>query len=369
MRHLSRTAAALAAIALAATACASDDPTVDDTTTSVDDTTTSQPAPGQTPDAADGQPDADGPLVIYSGREEELVGPAIAAFEEATGIDVEVRYGGTSELAATILEEGGNSPADVFWAQDAGALGALEAEGRFTTLSEDITSLVDPKFASTTGSWVGVTGRARTIVWSTDTFADETEVPDSVFDLTAQEWKGRVGWAPTNGSFQSFVTAMRNIEGEEKTEQWLRDMIANDTQVYPKNTPIVDAVGRGEIDLGLVNHYYLFRFLAEDPDFPAANKFLSEDVGGLINVAGVGILDSSERKNAAELFVTHMLGQDAQSFFGQVTDELEYPLATGIEADAALPPLATLNPPSIDLADLDDLEGTLTLLRKVGALS
>ncbi len=358
--RLYRTAAGLAALALATTACAGSD-------IADDGTNTSQPAPGVTP--GDVEPDAEGALVVYSGREEELVGPVIAMFEEATGIEVQVRYGGTSELAATILEEGGNSPADVFWAQDAGALGALEAEGRFATLSEDITSLVDPKFASASDSWVGVTGRARTIVWSTDTFANEGEVPDSVFDLTAQEWKGRVGWAPTNGSFQSFVTAMRQVEGEEKTEQWLRDMIANDTQVFPKNTPIVDAVGRGEIDLGLVNHYYLFRFLAEDPDFPAANKFLSEDVGGLINVAGVGILDTSERKDAAQLFVTWMLGQEAQSFFGQFTDELEYPLANGVEAASGLPALSTLNPPAIDLSDLDDLAGTLELLRKVGALT
>ncbi len=365
--RLHRTAAALAAVALAATACGGS--TSSDELNESDPIEQTQPTEGGDTGPADAEPDADGPLVVYSGRDEELIGSVVEAFEEQTGIDVEVRYGGTAELAATVLEEGGNSPADVFWAQDAGALGALQDEGLFATLPEEITSRVDAKFRSTADQWVGVTGRVRTLVWSTETFASEDEVPGSVFDLTDPEWKGRVGWAPTNGSFQSFVTAMRVVHGEEETEQWLRDMIANDTQVYPKNTPIVDAVGRGEIDLGLVNHYYLFRFLAEDPEFPAANKFLSEDVGGLVNVAGVGILASSERQQAAQAFVEYVLSEDAQSYFGQVTDELEYPLAAGVEAAPELPALESLEPVAIDLSDLDDLEGTLALLRKVGALT
>ncbi len=351
-----RLAAGLLGLALAATACG----------TPSESPTTTEPSDGVTPTAS-ATPDAEGALTVYSGREEELVGPVFEMFEEATGIDVDVRYGGTAELVATILEEGGSSPADVFWAQDAGALGALAKEGRFQSLPEDITSLVAPRFTSTTGDWVGITGRVRTLVYNTDEFTED-EVPDSVFDLTDEAWTGRVGWAPTNGSFQSFVTAMRKLHGDDVTEQWVRDMLANGVQEYPNNSTQVDAVGRGEIDLGLVNHYYLFRFLAEDPDFPAANKFLSEDVGGLVNVAGVGILDTSERSDAARQLVTFLLGNEAQSYFGSFTDELEYPLASGVEAAEGLPDLDSLQPPDIDLADLDDLEGTLALLRRAGAL-
>ena len=212
-----------------------------------------------------------------------------------------------------------------------------------------------------------MTGRARTVVYNTDEMT-EADVPASVLDLTDPAWEGQVGWAPTNGSFQSFVTAMRVTLGEEATREWLEGMIANGVREYPKNTPIVEAVGRGEIQLGLVNHYYLFRFLAEDPAFPAANAFLSDDIGGLINVAGVGILGSSERSQAAEAFVEWLLGESAQTYFSGVRDELEYPLAVDVDADPELPALSSLNPPAIDLSDLDDLQGTLELLADVGAL-
>lgn len=355
-----RAVTGLAAAAVIATACGSSTDTTDGPT--------SDPTTPDTASSTDDTPDAEGSLVVYSGRDEELVGGVIEDFEAASGIDVEVRYGGTSELAATILEEGGSSPADVYWAQDAGALGALAKEGRLQELPQEILDRVDPSFASPAGEWVGVTGRVRVLVYNTEALAED-EVPDSVFELTDEAWRGRVGWAPTNGSFQSFITAMRELEGDEVTEQWVKDMLANDVQEYPNNSSQVDAAGRGEIDLGLVNHYYLFRFLAEDPDFPAANKFLASDPGGLVNVSGVGILDSSPRSAAAQQFVDFLLAQEAQTFFGSVTDELEYPLAVDVEADPGLPALSTLQPPTIDLSDLDDLEGTLELLRRAGALS
>ncbi len=355
-----RVAAGVVGLALAATACASDD-------TSTEPEATDSPSSEAPDDTSDDTPDADGALVVYSGRGEDLVGTAFEMFTEETGIEVEVRYGDTAELAATILEEGDASPADVYWAQDAGALGALAAEGRFTTLSDAILDRVGPTFRSDAGEWVGVTGRARTVVYNTDEMT-EADVPASVLDLTDPAWEGKVGWAPTNGSFQAFVTAMRVTLGEDTTREWLEGMIANGVREYPKNTPIVEAVGRGEIQLGLVNHYYLFRFLAEDPEFPAANAFLSDDVGGLVNVAGVGILNSTERSDAAEAFVEWLLGESAQTYFSGVRDELEYPLAVDVPADPDLPALDTLNPPAIDLSDLDDLQGTLELLADVGAL-
>lgn len=345
-----RLAALLAIGALAVTACGGAGDTQD----------------GDTTGEGGGDAAAD-TLTVYSGRGEDLVGEPIARFEEATGIDVEVRYGDTAELAATILEEGDNSPADVYWAQDAGALGALAAEGRLRDLPDEVLDRVDERFRSPDDQWVGITGRVRTIVYNTDELGEQ-DVPDSVFELTEPEWEGRVGWAPTNGSFQSFVTAMRQIHGDDETRAWLEGMLDNGVQEYPKNTPIVEAVGRGEIDLGLVNHYYLLRFLAEDPDFPAANAFLSDDVGGLVNVAGVGILDSTDQADAAQRFVEFLLGEETQGYFAGITDEAEYPLVDGVEASEELPPLSELDPPSIDLSDLADLQGTLDMLREVGAL-
>lgn len=302
-------------------------------------------------------------LTVYSGRNEAFVGPVVEAFERETGIEVEVRYGGTAPLAAQLLEEGGNTPADVFLAQDAGALGAVQKAGLFAPLPEELLGRVEPRFRSGEGGWVGVTGRARVLIAR----EGATDTPSSVFDLIRPEYRGRVGWAPTNGSFQAFVTAMREVYGDALTEEWLRGMIANDAVVFSGNTPIVEAVGRGEIDFGLVNHYYLFRFTAEDPDFPAENVFLPDaDVGALVNVAGAGVLEASDQRDAALRFVGFLLSEEAQRHFAD--NVKEYPLAAGVEADPVLPPLSEIETPDVDLSDLDDLEGTLELLMEAGAL-
>ncbi len=308
---------------------------------------------------------AGGPITVYSGRNEELVGQVFEDFTAATGIEVEVRYGDTAELAATILEEGDATPADVFYAQDAGALGAVEDAGAFTTLPDDILGQVADHFRSPSGAWVGVTGRARVVAHSTERVGDD-ELPASVHDLTDPAWQGRIGWAPTNGSFQAFVTAMRVSEGEDAARAWLEGIIANDPVVFENNSSQIEGIARGEIDVGLVNHYYLYRFLAEDPDIPVANHYLPGDIGGLVNVAGVAVLGASERQDAALELVAWLLSEETQIYFGQVTDALEFPLRSGVESPE-LPEMAELDPPEVDLSRLEDLQGTLELLQDVGA--
>ena len=312
-------------------------------------------------------PAAGNKLVVYSGRSENLVAPLMERFKQETGIDVEVRYGGTAELAATILEEGANSPADVFFAQDAGSLGALAEVGRLTVLPDAVLNRVDARFRSPSGEWVGASGRARTLVYNTER-VQESDLPQSAFDLTGAQWNGLVGWAPTNASFQSFVTAMRRLSGEDATRQWLEAMLANGVQSFDNNAAIVEAVGRGEILGGLVNHYYLFRFLEEQGEgFPARNYFFPDGgADALINIAGIGILDSSDNQANALTFANYLLDNAAQQYF--VDETGEYPLVAGIEVNAWLPPIDQLNPPQIDLSDLSDLQGTLDLLQEVGAL-
>ena len=362
--------AGLAILSLALTACGNGeeaDEVPEAPATGDAEAAAEQPEADETPDEAE-EPavdEASGPITVYSGRNEELVSWVFEDFTEATGIEVEVRYGDTAELASTILEEGDASPADVYFAQDAGALGALEAEGRLTTLPDDILALVDENFRAPSGAWTGVTGRVRVLAYNTDNLSED-EVPTSVFDLTDPEWQGRVGWAPTNGSFQAFVTAMRVTEGEDVTREWLEGMLANDPVVFSNNTGAVEGVSRGEADLGLVNHYYLYRFIAEDPDFNVANAYLEGDIGGLVNIAGVGILSSSDNQAAAEELVRFLLGDDVQGFFGQETDALEFPLVSGIDSPE-LPTLESLDPPQVDLSRLEDLQGTLELLNDVGA--
>ncbi|ADI14653.1 iron ABC transporter substrate-binding protein [Truepera radiovictrix] len=306
-------------------------------------------------------------LTVYSGRSEDFIAPLVERFEAETGLQVDVRYGNTAELAATLLEEGANSPADVFFPQDGGALGAVAREGLFAELPGELLERVDARFRSPEGLWVGVTGRARVLAYNTDSVSED-ELPASVFELTEPQWQGRVGWAPTNASFQAFVTAMRLLEGEARTREWLEGMLANGVRAYEGNTPILEALGRGEIDAGITNHYYLYRFLEEQGEsFPVRNHlFEGGDVGSLINVAGVGVLASSDQRENAEAFVAYLLEDDAQTYFTETV--FEYPLVPGIPTNELLVPLEEIETPEIDLSNLDDLEATLELLEEVGAL-
>jgi len=323
-------------------------------------------SPGESTTAAPGSPAATGPITVYSGRSEELVGPLLQQFTDATGIEVEARYGDTAEMANLILTEGEESPADVFFAQDAGALGAVAAQGLLTALPAQILDSVDQRFRSPSDEWVGVSGRARVVVYNTDTVT-EADLPDSIFGFTDPEWSGRIGWAPTNGSFQAFVTALRVLEGEDRAREWLEGIQANDPNVYEGNNPALEAVIGGEVDVAFINHYSLMQHLAENPDATAANYYLTDgDPGALVNVAGAGILASSENSDGAMALVEYLLSEEAQEYFA--TETKEYPLLAGVEPDPNLPSLDEIGTPEIDLSDLSDLEGTLELLQEVGVL-
>ena len=306
-----------------------------------------------------------GKLIIYSGRSESLVDPIIRQFAETTGIDVQVKYAGTGALAATLLEEGENSPADVFYAQDPGGLAAVSS--MMATLPSDLVELTPAWARSADGRWVGITGRARVAVYGTERLT-EADLPDDLWGFTEPEWRGRVGWAPTNSSFQAMVTALRVGWGEARTEEWLRAMIDNDVRTYPKNTPQVAAAAAGEIDVGLVNHYYLYRFLAEEgEDFPARNVHLrGGGPGAIVLVSGASILNSAENPQNAETFIRFLLSPVGQQYFAGQT--FEYPLVDGVRPSVLLTPLADINQGGITLAELSDLAGTQNLLQKVGAL-
>jgi iron(III) transport system substrate-binding protein len=310
----------------------------------------------------------EGALVVYSGRSEGLVGPLIAEFEKATGVDVAVRYGSTSEMAAQLLEEGDRSPADVFLSQDAGALQAVQDAGLLTVLPDASLAKVDDIYRSESGNWVGISGRARVLTYNTE-LVSQSDLPASVFDLTAPAWKDQVGWAPTNASFQSFVTAMRLAAGDEATEQWLKDMIANGAKSYESNTEIRDAVDAGTIKVGLSNHYYLYEKIKElGPDaVKAANHyFAAGDPGSLVNVAGVGALASSKKTADAQAFIDYLLSDAGQKYFADVT--FEYPLVAGIPTGADFRPLSEIRGPKINLGQLSEIAATQELLTRVGLI-
>ena len=310
----------------------------------------------------------DGPLTIYSGRSEELVGPLFAQFTAETGVEVSARYGDTAELAAQLIEEGDASPAQVYFAQDAGALGAVDAAGLLAPLPASVATTVPEAYRAPSGDWTGVSGRARVIAYDPEQ-VPAADVPQSIFDLTDPKWKGQVAIAPTNASFQAFVTAMRVSQGDEVTKAWLEGLVANDVQTYEKNSLILDAVDTGQAQLGLINHYYWYEKAAEvGADAMRAQIAFTkpEDPGSLVNVAGVGILKGAAGNPKAAQFVEWLLSPSTQEWF--VTNTFEYPLVPAVAAAEGLPPLDALRGPNVPLAELADLPGTLTMLEDVGLL-
>jgi iron(III) transport system substrate-binding protein len=308
-----------------------------------------------------------GTLTVYSGREEEIVEPLFEDFQKKTGIEVKARYGDSAELAATIAEEGDRSPADVFFAQDPGSVGSVEQAGRLTTLPQSLLERVPERFRDPDRHWVGTSGRVRVVAYNTDDLK-KSELPASIFGYMDRRWKGKIGFPPTNASFQAFVTAMRLSAGEERTRAWLEAIKENDPKLFEKNLQVVEAVGRGEIEVGFVNHYYLFLAKEEDANLPVANDYLEgTDPGALVSAAAVGILESSDKRDNAERFVEFLLSDEGQRFYPQEAEEAEYPLVAGIEPKQGLPPLDTLQGPDIELDRLGpELEKTLELLNEVG---
>jgi len=315
-----------------------------------------------------GQNSGDDGLVLYSGRSQSLVEPILKRFEDASGIVIQVKYGSSAQLAIALQEEGDKSPADVFWAQDAGALGALSSAQLFSTLPTDAIEKVLDGFRHPDNEWVATSGRARVFAYSSARVAPD-EMPNSVFDLYDPHWKGRVGWAPLNASFQSFVTAMRETHGNSLTMRWLTGMINNDVKSYSKNTAIIEAIAAGEIDMGLPNHYYLLRFKSEDADYPVEQSFFEPgDIGNLVNVAGIGILETSSRKEQAEQFVRYLLSAEAQEYF--VSEIFEYPVVDVPLENPSLVDIEELRDvaPKVNLEDLRELNETLDMLRRVELL-
>ena len=325
------------------------------------------PAPSDEP-AASSPAASDKAFTLYSGRDEELVQPLIDTFEEESGIEVTVRYSDTPAMTALLLEEGENSPAQAFLSQDAGALGALSAADLLSPLPDNVLDAVRPEFSSVDGTWVGVTGRARVIIYDGEALT-ASEVPTSVDAFTDPEWAGRFGIAPTNASFQSFVTAYRVLRGEEAADAWVAGIAANDPQIFENNRAILAAVDEGTLEAGLINHYYWFAQAAETGEenmraqlsFPAAG-----DPGSIVNVTGAALLSSGEQDEDALKFIEFLVSPTAQQYF--VDETFEYSLVEGIDPFVGLPDLQSLVNPDLDLADLDSLDVTQRLLSTYGLI-
>jgi len=312
-------------------------------------------------------PDLSGELTVYlGGGEGGLYRDLLSLFSEIyPDFTARPREGGTAQLANTIIEEGENSPADVFWAVDAGSLGAVAAADMAATLSADVVESVPDEFHPT-DQWVGTAGRARSIPYNTNQFS-ASDIPNTVMDFPDSEGlTGTMGWAPTYGAFQAFVTAMRLIEGESATREWLGAMLDSGITEYPDEFLTSNAVADGEIGAGFANHYYALRVRSARSDAPLDLAFTSGDAGALINVAGAAVIQGTDQGDLAENFVRHLLTVEAQEFFA--TRTFAYPMIPGVPPVGGLPSIDELNPPSVDLQELSNVEPTLQLMRDVGVL-
>ena len=311
-------------------------------------------------------PALSGTLQIYSGRGEALVGELMEYIRDLyPDFTLEMRYQGSTELANQVLTEGQSSPADVFFSVNAGSLGLLTEEGRTQELPQNVLSKVPQQFRDPEGNWTGISGRARSIPYNTNAF-DSSDIPTDIFAFPEQsKFEGVMGWAPTYGSFQAFVTAMRVLNGEEQAKQWLQGMQDLGIESYSDEFLIAQAVADGEIEAGFTNHYYIQRVLAARTDAPLSTAFTQNDAGSVFNVAGAAVLDTAENAELAANFVRHLLSAEAQDYFARTTKE--YPLVPAVAPVGALPRIDDLNPPGdLDLTQLSNLEPTIELMREVG---
>jgi iron(III) transport system substrate-binding protein len=304
-------------------------------------------------------------LTVYSGRSEELIAPLIERFTDESGITVEVLYGDSASLSAQLLEEGDKSPADVFFSQAPGPLGSIDGAGLLKALPNDLASLVPAEFRATDGEWIGVSARARVLVYDPQR-TPLASLPKSVLGLGEPGSDLTVGIAPTNASFQDFVSALRLDLGDDATLLFLDGLAERGVRTYANNVTIVEAVGRGEIDVGLVNHYYNLELRAQDQSLATENYYFEPgDLGSLVLISGAAILKTSDSDTEAQSFVRFLLGASSQQYFAQET--YEYPLVTGIPGPAGQPPLAELGAPEFDAVQLgQELTSTLTLINEAG---
>jgi len=304
-------------------------------------------------------------VTIYSGRTENLIEPVLDAFACETGIEVAVRWAKSQELALLLQEEGTRTSADVFLSQSPGPVGFLESRNLLGQVDQSVLNLVSPENRSANASWVGFSGRKRVAVYNVDAVAAD-ELPGSVFDLTDEAWRDRVALPGTNGSFGDWFTVFRDQYGNETASQWLNDMVANGARYYPNNRSIVEAAHRGEIDLGLVNHYYNYQEAAANDDHRALNHGFDEgDIGSLLIITAATITSSSENAAEANELLAYLLSEKVQRYF---TDEtLEYPLARGVAPASELPPLSALEIGSVDFDALGGgFEATAEIIEASG---
>ena len=324
---------------------------------------TQPPPSSQAPKEAPKQEVQAKSIRVYSGRSEALVGDLFAMAEKELGMSISVEYGKTDEMVTRMLTEGSQSPADVIFAQDAGHLGALSNRDMLDPLPESLYSGIHKEYQDDNKRWLATSGRLRVLVYDSSKITTE-ELPKSLYELSDPKWKGRLGWAPSNGSFLSHLSGIRHVWGEEKTTEWLKGVIANTPGVYPKNSPQVKAVDEGSLEIGWVNHYYLHKLNKENT--AAKNYTFSEkgDAGNVLMLAGMGIRKSTKNSAESQKLLKWMVSKTAQEWF--VQKNYEYPTVPDIPLHSDVLPLSPENLATIPQSHLADIGPPKALLQKFG---
>ena len=307
-------------------------------------------------------------LTVYNGQHEQTTALLVKAFERQTGITVQVRSADEATLGNQIDQEGSNTPADVFYAENTPVLEALARKGMFAAVEPGTLAAVPPRYDSSTGRWVGVSARVSALVYNTTKLAPAS-LPGSVLELALPKWSGKVGFAPSETDFQPIVTAIIRLDGAAAAERWLKGLQANG-QVYPDNESVVTQVNNGESALGPVDHYYWYRLRQEQGTggtTSALHYFAAGDPGNLVDISGAAILRSSPHRAAAQKFLAFLVSRAGQQVI-EHSDSWEYPLRPGIPPAPGLAPLAGLKTNPLTPAELGDGSEALALEQRVGLL-
>ncbi|WP_322937711.1 iron ABC transporter substrate-binding protein [Nocardioides bizhenqiangii] len=306
-------------------------------------------------------------LVIYNAQHEQLLDEIAPAFEEASGIEVELRHGKDLELSNQLVQEGDASDADVFLTENSPAMSQVEQAGLFEELPAEILEVIPEQYRPRSGLWTGFVARSTVLVYNTD-LVDPSELPGSILDLADPEWAGRISFSPTGADFQAIVAAILELEGEDATRAWLEGIEENGT-VYDGNNVVLEAVDAGESEVGIVYHYYWERDRVEGGDLSDNSEqyyFTDQDPGAFLSVSGAGILESSDMKDEAREFMEFLVGEEGQQTLAD-SYALEYPLNPAVTLEKGVKPFAELEPPVVNVSDLDS-EAVVDLMTEVGFL-
>lgn len=310
-------------------------------------------------------------LVIYSGRNEKLMQPVIEAFEKKTGVKVTLRSGTATELAAAIMEEKGSPKADVYIANDAGALEKLRLDKALEPYTSDVVKAVPADLRAGDSSWTAITARSRVIMYNKKLVQD-TEVPRSLFELADPKWKGQVAMANgTNESVIANVTSLRIARGDAETEKFLTNLKANGVTLLKGHGDVRKAVGKGEFKLGWVNHYYAHQQLAEKTDNEIGILYVDQgpdDMGAVVNISGAAIVKGARNLANARTFLDFLLSAETQKLYAEVNYEM--PVIKGVPVVQGVKPLSEYKLAKAGLADFGkEWDKSVQLIDKVNLIT